>query len=284
MQNIRDLRKRIRTVENIKRITSAMEKIAAARLFRAKTALIDGRPYLEALDRVVTDLLNSQPEAAHPLLARNEAGGAVIVLVASDRGFCGIYNAAIVETATRLADKVGKDRTKFIVFGKKGADFLRRHGYETLASYVNMPATLPYSYAEEVGDKVIGLYTAGEITEVYLAITEYVSIGRHTPLVKKIVPIEKPAEPGRNYMNFSYEPCPARTVDSILPRLVKTEIWLGLMESVVSEHAERMFMMQRATKNTDDVISDLTLVMNKARQTMITRELTDIVGAAETLT
>jgi F-type H+-transporting ATPase subunit gamma len=291
MPNIRDLRKRIRTVENIKRITSAMEKIAAARLFRAKAMLSDSRPYLDGLDRVVGDLLNSQPEAAHPLLAAASAaalgGDVVIVLVASDRGFCGGFNSAIIEKGIGLADQVNKSgdrKAKFIVFGKKGADFLRRNHYEVLASYVSLPAVPPYSYAEEVGDRIIGLYGAGELAEAYLVATEFTSVARHTPTLKKVVPIEKPAAPDRNYMNFSYEPRAAETIALILPRLVKTQIWLGLMESAVSEHAARMFMMQRATKNTDDVISSLTLVMNKARQQMITRELTDIVGAAETIT
>jgi F-type H+-transporting ATPase subunit gamma len=293
MPNIRDLRKRIRTVENIKRITSAMEKIAAARLFRAKAMLSDSRPYLEGLNRVVGDLLNSQPEAVHPLLASRAAtavgrdGDVVIVLVTSDRGFCGGFNSAIIEAGVRLADKVSKTgnrRAKFIVFGKKGADFLRKSHSEVLASYVSLPAVPPYSYAEEIGDRIMGLYGAGEIAEAHLVATEFTSVAKHTPTVKKVVPIQAPAAPDRNCMNFSYEPRAAETIGLILPRLVKTQIWLGLMESAVSEHAARMFMMQRATKNTDDVISSLTLVMNKARQQMITRELTDIVGAAETIT
>ena len=292
MPNIRDLRKRIRTVENIKRITSALEKIAAARLFRAKMMLADSRPYLAGLDRVAGDLLNSQPEATHPLLAAAAAGEAnrsadvAIVLVTSDRGFCGGFNTAIIDTGIRLADQVtavSGRKVKFVVFGKKGADFLRKSHWETLASYTGLPATPPYSYAEEVGDRLIALYRDQEIAEAHLVATEFTSVARHTPAVKKILPVDKPAAPDRNYMNFSYEPGAAEMIGSILPRLVKTQIWLGLMESAVSEHAARMFMMQRATKNTDDVIASLTLVMNKARQAMITRELTDIVGAAETI-
>lgn len=284
MPNIRDLRKRIRTVENIKRITSAMEKIAAARLFRAKGMLSDSRPYLAGLERVAGDLLNSQPEAAHPLLARNEAGGVVIVLVTSDRGFCGGFNSVIIETGLRLAEDEGGGSARFIVFGKKGADFLRKRDREVLARYLSLPAVPPFALAEEVGDRLMGLYAGGEIARAYLVATEFTSVAKHTPTVRQLLPVEAPPEPGRNYMNFSYEPAAAEAIASVLPRLVKTRIWLGLVESAVSEHAARMFMMQRATKNTDDVIATLTLVMNKARQQMITRELTDIVGAAETIT
>ena len=283
MQTIRDLRKRIRSVENIKRITSAMEKIAAARLFKAKKSLMSSRPYATALTGIVNDLLSSQPEAVHPLLERNEQGDVLIILVTSDRGLCGGYNTAILEKAMEFLEKVGRGKVKFVVFGRKGADFLRKQNHEILASYINLPAFLPYGYAEEVGSKAIDLYAGQEVSEVFLIVTEFVSVGRHTPRARKILPVERSPEAGRNYMNYSYEPFSPEIIDTILPRLVKTEIWSGLLESAVSEHAARMFMMQRATKNTDDMIGDLTLVMNKARQAGITRELTDIVGAAETI-
>jgi F-type H+-transporting ATPase subunit gamma len=283
MQNIRDTRKRIRTVENIKRITSALEKIAAARLFRAKKVLADARPYQAALERVAQDLLNSQPDAVHALLAGNQRGDALVVLVTSDRGFCGGYNTAAIEAAVAVAEKLGREKVKFIVFGRKGADYLDRHGYRTLARYTNLPTSVPPALAGEVAERVVDLHCRGETRETHLVVTESVSMARHVPRVKRILPVERVPEPGRNYMNYGYEPDPMRTLEAILPRLVAATIWVGALESAVSEHGERMFTMQRATKNTDDLIAWLTLVMNKARQTMITRELTDIVGAAETI-
>jgi F-type H+-transporting ATPase subunit gamma len=283
MPNIRDTRKRIRTVDNIRRITSAMEKIAAARLFRAKNALADARPYQAALERVTQDLLNSQPEAAHPLLAGNQSGKALVILVTSDRGFCGGYNAAAIDAAVGVTGRLGKGNVDFMVFGKKGADYLDRHGYRTLARYTNLPASLPPALVDEVAGRVTDLHSRAETRETHLAVTEFVSVAKHIPRVKRILPVERAPEPGRNYMNYAYEPDPRRTLEAILPRLVAATIWVGALESAVSEHAERMFMMQRATKNTDDLIARLTLVMNKARQAMITRELTDIVGAAETI-
>lgn len=283
MPNLRDLRKRIRTVENIKRITSALEKIAAARLFRAKGALLDARPYARALEGVVEDLLNSQPEAVHPLARRNLSGDTVLIVFSSDRGFCGGYNSRIIQQAERFAAEASGGNVRFIVFGRKGSEYLRRRGYNVLASHINMPPAIGFDCADQVGTSVIDLYEGGGISEAHLAMTEFVSIGRHVPRVVRLLPVVRAPRPERNYMNFSYEPPARETIRAVLPRLVKTRIWIGLMESVVSEHAERMFMMQRATKNTDDVIAGLTLVMNKARQAMITRELTDIVGAAETI-
>ena len=283
MQNIRDLRKRIRTIENIKRITSAMEKIAAARLFRAKGTLTESRPYAEALARVAGDLLSSQPELSHPLRNRNPEGHVLVILVTSDRGLCGGYNTRVIETAVGFAAGIGRDRVKFAVFGKKGLDFLRRNGYEIIASATGLPAHITFGFTEETSRRVIDLYARQEISEAYLAITEFVSISRHAPKVIKLLPVEPEPEAGRNYMNYSYEPGAAAIMDEVLPRLVRIRIWNGLVESAVSEYAARMFMMQRATKNTDDVIAALTLIMNKARQAAITRELTDIVGAAETI-
>ncbi|MFZ1948263.1 MAG: ATP synthase F1 subunit gamma [bacterium] len=283
MPNIRDTRKRIRTVENIKRITSALEKIAAARLFRAKNVLSNARPYQAALERVTQDLLNSQPEAAHPLLAGNRSGCALVVAVTSDRGFCGGYNTAAIEAAVSVAEKLGRENVKFIVFGKKGADYLDRRGYLTLARYINLPASLPAALVDEVAERAADLHRRGETGQTHLVMTEFVSMAKHVPRVKRVLPVERVPDPGRNYMNYAYEPGPGRTLEAILPRLVAATIWAGVLESAVSEHAERMFMMQRATKNTDDLIAWLTLVMNKARQAMITRELTDIVGAAETI-
>jgi F-type H+-transporting ATPase subunit gamma len=283
MPNIRDLRKRIRTVENIRRITSAMEKIAAARLFRAKAALMNSRPYVNALERMVQDLLNSQPEAVHPLLERNDPATVLLVVATSDRGFCGGYNTRAIETAVQLAEKVGPGKVKFMVFGRKGAGFLSRNGYEILESHTGLPTVFTQTAAEEAGRKLVDLYATKQISEAYLVFTEFVSIGKHVPTVKKLLPIERLPDAERSYMNYAFEPGPAEIIRSILPRFIETQIWSAVMESVVSEHAERMFMMERATKNTDDVIEDLTLVMHKARQAMITRELTDIVGAAETI-
>lgn len=283
MPNIRDLRKRIRTIENIKRITSAMEKIAAARLFRAKASLANSRPYLETLRGVAGDLLNSQPDLSHPLAEKNETGEVLVILVTSDRGFCGAYNTNAIQAAVKVADKVGGKAVKFMVFGKKGAEFLRRRNYRVITSYVGLPPVFSEDYAEGVAGKVTELYRSKAISEAYLAFTEFVSIARHVPRVKTLLPVERLPQAGRNYMNYSYEPRPQVIIDSILPVLIETEIRAALVESAVSEHAQRMFVMQRATKSTDDVIAALTLIMNKARQTMITRELTDIVGAAETI-
>jgi F-type H+-transporting ATPase subunit gamma len=283
MPNIRDLRKRIRTVENIKRITSAMEKIAAARLFRAKGMLTNSRPYVQALGRMTNDLLSSRPEATHPLIEPNDEGYVLAILVTSDRGLCGGYNTRVIQTAMDLGDRVGREKVKFIVFGKKGVDFLAKRGYEIVMSYTGLPAQLTMDFTDEVSSKAIELYTSKAVREVHLVTTEFVSISRHIPRARKILPVERVPETGRNYMNYSYEPLPNAITAPLLPRLIRTEIWSGIVESTVSEHAARMFMMQRATKNTDDVIALLTLVMNKARQTAITRELTDIVGAAETI-
>jgi len=283
MQNIRDLRKRIRSIENIRRITSAMEKIAAARLFRAKTSLANSKPYAAALEQIARDLLNSQPEAVYPLTVKNQDGYVLAILVTSDRGLCGGYNTRVIQKAAEFADTTGRDRVKFMALGRKGADFLRKHHYEILESHVNLPASLPRSYTEEIGRRVIDLYVAKEVSEVHLIATEFASIAIHIPKVRMILPVELSPEPGRNYMNYSYEPDPAAITTSILPRLVRTRVWSGVMESMVSEHAARMFMMERATKNTDDMIAALVMVMNKARQSAITRELTDIVGAAETM-
>jgi len=284
MPNIRDLRKRIRTVENIKRITSAMEKIAAARLFRAKGTLTNSRPYSAALSQMANDLVSSRPEATHPLLEQNAEGYVLAILVTSDRGLCGGYNTRAIQTAVEFAGRVGREKVKFIVFGKKGTDFLAKRGYEIVMSYTGLPAQLTVGSTEEVSSKVIELYAAKVLSEVHLIMTEFASISRHIPRVKKILPAARAPEAGRNYMNYSYEPAPGAIIAEILPRLIRAQIWSGIVESAVSEHAARMFMMQRATKNTDDVIALLTLVMNKARQTAITRELTDIVGAAETIT
>ncbi|HVP58403.1 MAG TPA: ATP synthase F1 subunit gamma [bacterium] len=283
MPNIRDLRKRIRTVENIKRITSAMEKIAAARLFRSKGTLASSKPYVEALARMANDLLNSQPEAVHPLVEANDQGYVLAILVTSDRGLCGGYNTRVIQAAVDFADKVGRDKVKFVVFGRKGVDFLAKRGYEIVISHTGLPGQLTPEFTEQVSAKVIDLYLAKTVSEVHVVMTEFASVARHIPRVVRVLPVARLPETGRNYMNYSYEPAAGATIAAILPKLVRIRIWSAIVESTVSEHAARMFMMQRATKNTDDVIALLTLVMNKARQTAITRELTDIVGAAETI-
>jgi len=278
------IRRRIRGIRGIAKITKAMEMVAASRMRRAQESGLAGRPYSEKITQVLADLaaLPETGRVLHPLLQRRPVTKIAIVHITPDRGLCG----GLVTNLNRRTASVILEQdvsVSLIAVGLKGVDFMRRYGRDIKAEFTQLgdrPSlldTLPISRI------VIDDYTNGVVDLVYLVYAQFISTMVQRPAVKQILPIEPAAIPTAQNVDYIYEPGPAAVLGQLLPRFVEMQVYHAILESIASEQSARMVAMRSATDNANELIQDLTLLYNKARQESITKELLDIIGGAEAL-
>ncbi len=285
MANIRLIRRRIRGIQGIVKITRAMEMIATSKMRQAQQRGLAGRPYAEKISQVLADLaaLPQAGDSLHPLLQRRPVKKIAIVHITPDRGLCGGLNANINRKAGGFILEQDMPVT-LIPVGRKGLDFMRRHGRNIRAEFTRLgdrPSlldTLPISRI------IIDDYTNGLIDVVYLAYTQFISTMVQSPVLQQILPIEPADIPGTQNVDYIYEPSPDQVLSGLLPRFVEMQVYHAILESIASEQSARMVAMRNATDNASELIGELTLMYNKARQEIITRELLDITGGVEALT
>ncbi|MFP4083371.1 MAG: F0F1 ATP synthase subunit gamma [Desulfonatronovibrio sp.] len=288
MASLRDIKRKIGGVKKTKQITKAMNMVASAKLRKAQQRIERFRPYADKYTDVLSELASRVDPGVHPLLEKREEIKAVgIILVTSDKGLCGSFNVNLCQKAFRMAKakkEQGKD-VKFICIGKKGRDFIRKKGFEILASYPDIMTTFDFQLASETGTMVINKYLSEELDEVQVVFGEFESMIKQVPRAKQILPVEQEeAEPQAGASSqYIFEPSVEGLLAELLPRYVKVQVYRGMLDTSASEHAARMTAMDNATKNCDDLVGQLTLAYNKARQATITTELMDIVGGAEAL-
>ncbi len=284
MANIRLIRRRIRGVQGIAKITRAMEMIATLKMRRAQEAGLAGRPYSEKIQQVLADLaaLPQEGKPLHPLLQRRPVAKIAIVHITPDRGLCGGLNANINRlTASFILEQSAP--VTLIGVGRKGLDFMRRYGRDIRAEFTwlgdrpSLLDTLPISRI------VIDDYTSGIIDLVYLAYAQFVSTMIQRPILQQILPIEPATLPRGQNVDYIYEPASHVVLGGLLPRFVEMQVYHAILESIASEQSARMVAMRNATDNANELIQDLTLMYNKARQESITKELLDIIGGAKAL-
>ena len=292
MAALKDIRLKIVGVRKTKQITKAMNMVASAKLRGAQARIERFRPYAAKFRDMLGDLAGKAEGGAHPLLTvHEEAKVCVIVLVTSDRGLCGSFNANLIFAANRLAREKSRAgmTVKFICVGKKGRDFVRKTSYEILLGYGDKMGQFDFSLAHEVGMEVINGYQELTMDEVYLIYGEFVSMSRQLPVTLPLLPLQTPEASAAKeaasgaQSEYVYEPQEEALLAEILPRYVKVQIYRGMLDTSCSEHAARMAAMDNATRNCDDMIRSLTRLFNKVRQASITSDLMDIVGGAEAL-
>lgn len=291
MATLKAIRRRITSVRSTQQITRAMKLVAASRLRRAQEALLNARPYHDTLKRVADSLLLSAPEATAP--AENAKRAILIVVVASDRGLCGGYNANLLRLAEERAREAQSQglEVKFFAIGRKGLDHLRRAKAPLDGDRVNnAPRLATVALARDVAAKMLTDYRSGAVTETGLVYSSFRSALSQRPTYEKVLPIEPPQSnadaPPSDYLvktDYLIEPSAAELIPVVLRSYVQDSVFHALLEAEASELGARMTAMDSATNNATDMISRLTLEMNRARQATITRELMDIVGGAEAL-
>ncbi len=289
MANLKSIRKRIVSVKNTQKITKAMKMVAAARLRRAQQAITELRPYAVKTHEVLSSVASrAGDEEIHPLLARREVKKVLLVVLSSDRGLAGAFNANINKTGFRMWKELeaeGKE-VSFAVIGRKGRDFFRRRDAKIEFDFTNIFENLTVAKAGEIGRAIVAEYKTDGFDQVLVIYNEFKSAISQTVVVESLVPIavsEGAAAAEGGSVDFIYEPNKRALLDQLLPMYVEIEIFRALLESVASEHGARMTAMDNATKNASEMIGRLTLVYNRARQAAITTELMEIIGGAEAL-
>jgi F-type H+-transporting ATPase subunit gamma len=285
---LRTLRRRIRTVQNTKKITSAMELIAASRIARARAAVENARPYAEGITQVIRDLATETDLAEHPLLVRREQIRAVgVIVITSDRGLAGAYNTNLERRAERLIAQLRGDGHDVAIYqvGRKGETYFRYRGESFADTWIGVTDKPTYDDAVDIGERVMADYTHERIDDLRMVYTDFRSALTQVPTAVRLLPVE-PSDfaGGQAYPpQFIFEPAPDEIVERLLPRYVEHRIYAGLLESAASEHASRQRAMKAASDNAEEIVGDLTREANRARQAAITTEISEIVGGAEAL-
>ncbi len=285
MPSLRQIRRRIRSVKGTAHITKAMELVAASRMRRAQLAVLAARPYADKISEVIADLAVqvAPPEggALHPLLERRAAENRVgLILITSDRGLAGGLNANILRmVASYMLEHAVPVSTT--VVGRKGRDWLLRYGREIRAEFLGLTDHPTYMGIVPAVRVALDDYISGYVDRVDLIYTRFVNTLVQRPTLQTLLPIEPPATVRRR-AEYIYEPSPQAVLADLLPRFVEAQVYRALLEAAASEQSARMVAMRNATDNANEIVRDLTLMYNQARQASITRELIDIVSGAGT--
>jgi F-type H+-transporting ATPase subunit gamma len=290
MATLQDIRRKISAVKKTQQITKAMNMVAAAKLRGAQTRMENFRPYAEAFSLMLGNLASGVEPEIHPFFQKAEEVTKVgLVLMTADRGLCGSFNVNLINAAQRfIREKAADDiQISLTAVGRKGRDYFRRRQADMPRFFVDVWNKFDYTNAVAVGRDVISDFMTGEVQEVYLIHANFINVAIQRPYLVKLLPIEPQAaeteEAAGPASEYIFEPPVAQFLEYLLPKYLNTVVYHGFLENAASEHAARMTAMDNASVNCKDMITNLTLVMNKARQAAITKELMDIVGGAEAL-
>jgi len=287
----RVLRRRIKSVQSTKKITRAMELIAATRVAKAQQRVQAARPYSEQITAVIQNMARAGGVSDHPLLRPStDVRKVAFVVLTGDRGLAGAYNTNVIRAAERELQarrSEGQDYA-LVLCGKKGVGYFSFRGYTVDAQFTGMSDTPTYEDARTVAKAVSDLFESGEVQEVVLVYTRFLSVGTQRVTVRQFMPLtgvgaEAEAEATGPTADYELEPDPSTILTRLLPRYVEARLFAAMLDSAASEHAARQRAMKSATDNADELITKLGRVMNRARQDAITTEIMEIVGGAEAL-
>lgn len=284
MAALRDIKRRIRSVENTRQITKAMEMVSAAKLRRAQGRVEKARPYATKMQAILDNLSAASGAVAHPFFEEREVRHTTLVLVTSDRGLCGSFNNNLVRRAQVFLGERDPQTVELACVGKKGFDFFKKRQYRIVYTLNDFGGNLDLTKVRRLSNELVNRFLSRATDEVYFLYTSFLSVTRYRTALEKFFNIrqeEKDAVTGT--LDYIFEPDPRAIYDDLMPRYAMTRIQMALAESFASEHAARMVAMGGATRNADEMIDHLVLQRNKARQSTITKELLDIVGGAEVL-
>ena len=291
MANLLDIRRRIKSVKNTQQITKAMKMVSAAKLKRAQDRVINARPFADKMNQVLSELAGqTTDDFHHPLLDKRGDERYLVVLVTADKGLCGAFNANLIKAAQAFVKENPGKQIEWMTVGRKGRDFFRRRG-NIVSEYIGMTGKGRVEFAEalEVANDIIKRFTEDEaLDKVFLIFAEFKSVLTQRVVTEQLLPISKTTETEGETSpaakrDYIYEQPPAEVFRRLLPRLIDTQIFRALLESIASEQGARMTAMDAASKNAGELISTLTLNMNRVRQAAITREIIEIVSGAAAL-
>lgn len=286
MASMRDIKRRKGSIQSTQQITKAMKLVSTVKLQKARTRAEQTNPYTNYMYQTVTSMLAKSGSVDHPYLKANDSTKKTVVVITSNRGLAGGYNSNVVKLVTECEDFVKEDLDIYAI-GNKGKEALERRGYRIKEDAADIIESPSYADAAALCQKVLDAYTAGEIGEIYLAYTHFKNTVSHEPTLIKLLPVEfdedEIKEASDTTLLMNYEPSEEEALDMIIPKYVTSLFYGALVEAVASENGARMQAMDSATSNADELISDLTLKYNRARQGSITQELTEIIAGASAI-
>ena len=282
MANLKDIRDRIKSIKSIQQVTGAMKMVAAAKMRKAQERMEQARPYSRRLSDLIKELIPDVDRSILPLLENREKSKHTYVIITSDRGLAGSFNTNVLKKAQKEIDLIGKEDVDLICIGKKARDHFKARNYNIISEHSDFWNELNFDHAVGYGKEIIEQFVSGKTDHIQVVYNEFVSVATQQVISEQLLPLEY-GEGDTVSEDKIYEPSKDDIVLSLIPKHLNVQVWKYLLESYASEQAARMLAMENATTNAQDMIRDLTLEFNKARQTAITMEILDIVGGAEAL-
>ncbi len=291
MPSLLDIRRRIRAVKSTQQITKAMKMVAASKLRRAQERIQHARPYALQMQRVLNSLASRVDPSAHPLLDDRRVpraqGKALLIIITADRGLCGSFNTNVVKSAATFITENAARQVGLGLVGRRGRDYFGRRGFAVLYEQINLFASLRFDDAKSIARAAMEAFVDGHVDSVYLVYNEFKSVLQQKVVVDQLLPIPRgtfgESQATGPVVDYLYEPEPNELFRHLLPNHVEVQVWRALLESAAAEHAARMTAMDAATRNSAEMIDQLTLYMNKVRQAAITREIIEVVSGAQAL-
>ena len=286
MPNFREIRGRIRSVRNISQITRAMEMVAASKMRRAQQRVVATRPYTERISAVIGNLAGlagaGDGDESFPLLDQRPIKNVAVILVTPDKGLCGSLNSNIIRRATRYILNEAGVPVEVITVGKKGRDFMIRYRRDVVAEFTAIGDYPTLDQIAPIAQVAVDDFISGKVDAVSLIYTRFISTLTQRPELQQLLPVQPP-EDAAPMTDVIFEPSPTGVLNALLPRYVDQQVYRAVLESIASEHSSRMVAMRNATDNARELVSELTLSYNKARQTQITSEVSEISAGANAL-
>ncbi len=279
IQSFRQLKDRIKSIENTRKVTRAMEMVSASKLNRVKNTFFSSKSYFSNFQRVLFSFLSDIEPAGHPLLEnRPRKRATAIAVITSDTGLCSTYNYSVIKLAEEFADKIGKGKVKIIAVGKEAFSYFKKAGYSVENAYMGIRGKFSEKITLDITNELINIFINQEADEVYVAYTHFSPNLRHKPVVEKFLAVDYERKTRQYYI---LEPDKETIADNLITKYLTGKMRIMLLDSLTAEHSARMLAMKLATDNADELIDTLTLQKNKARQFAITKEVLEIAMSAE---
>ena len=284
MANLKNIRTQIKSVKSIQQVTKAMKMVSAAKLRKSQERMEQARPYADRLQNLISNLINDVDRSILNLLnERSEVNKRGFIVVTGDRGLAGSFNTNIIKKAEAEINAFGKDKSFLFCIGKKGYEHFKKRDYNVINHYVDFWSDLTYNEAMNIGKDISSAFINKDVDEVNVIFNYFKNVGTQEVIYNTLLPLNFDNTEDKISSDVIFEPSKIEIVKSVVPKYLNTQVWKYLLESFASEQAARMMAMENATENAKEMINDLNLEFNKARQTAITTEMLEIVGGAEAL-
>tara|TARA_B100001250_G_scaffold198771_1_gene170512 strand:- start:1676 stop:2533 length:858 start_codon:yes stop_codon:yes gene_type:complete len=283
MANLKSLQERIKSVSSIQQVTKAMKMVAAAKVKKAQDKMEISRPYSKNTQEMICRILPQVSNDNITLVNKRKVSKTALIIITSDRGFAGSFNSSVIRLAEKEIEKLGKDKVDLFCLGKKSSEYFTKRKYNVVQSFYDFWKDMTFDTASDIAETFITAFKNHEIDEVNVIYNRFKTLASQDLLMEKVLPIDFTENYNPKNYNYDYEPNKESIVKSLLPKHLKVQMWQQMLESYSSEEAARMIAMDNATENAKEIIKELKLEFNKARQAAITTEMLEIVGGAEAL-